>query len=228
MVRRRFDIDVGTGNAHKSFPVFANLLTHRSRFFETAPSAGWKEVGECVVKLLDSHLAVFALYLHHVYKGDLPVIPDPKPAEDQTYLIHLGAAERLHLAKLYAFAECLQYIRTKNAGIKAFVAATFKMQAYGKWWAPRLGPVNTICQGTPPKSLMRRVLVECYTEFTKVHCTGEELQFYAELVQELAFSLLELGAEFITHRDNKHDKKKKHWKKHHPEEYLGEETGETA
>lgn len=157
----RFDdsiiIEIGTGTTRKTYPMLASLITTRSKFFQKALSAELKEAQESVVKLPEEDPLTFELYLHYMYHGDFPVAT---VGADE-----YGCAETLQLARLYVFAEQLQDTKTKNATLKAFVAATFKRRVNNRWYSPFAASVRTVYERTPPNSPMRRMLVDLYTAY---------------------------------------------------------------
>ena len=68
-------VDVGIENERRAFIAHTSFLTCRSRFFQKALRGGWKEAEERMVKLPDSEPAIFALYLHYVYRNEFAIIP---------------------------------------------------------------------------------------------------------------------------------------------------------
>jgi hypothetical protein len=169
-VESRFDdlirVEVGQGDERRVFPVFASILTTRSKFFEKALSDGWKEAEDRVVKLPEVDLSVFNLYLHHVLSGDFPVVAKNTPSECLDLNIYLGLSERLQLSRLYILAELLQDTTTKNKTLKAFIASIFKIRQR-RFFMPDSQAIRVIYEGTPPESAMRRLLVDSHAAYGK-------------------------------------------------------------
>lgn len=186
----RFDdlvsVEVGSGDDRKASLVFASILTTRSKFFQKAFSSGWKEAEERVVKLPEVEPSILRLYLHHLLHGNHPVAAKGTPSECPTRNACLGRSERLQLSKLYVLAELLQDIATKNNTLKAFVHSVFTVRQHGSWMMPGDECTRVMYQGTPPNSLMRRLLVDMYSAYERSRYINEHEDWPKDFLYDLA------------------------------------------
>lgn len=97
------DVVVLVGSEQKRFVAHKKVISKSSAFFRSACSGEWKEAKEGEVALPDQEPAIFAIFLHWVYTGELDawedeekdvrmtkangqvVIPDPDPAIDRCF-----------------------------------------------------------------------------------------------------------------------------------------------
>ncbi|KAJ4384409.1 hypothetical protein N0V86_000008 [Didymella sp. IMI 355093] len=179
-------VNVSHGDNLNSFHIYADLLTSRSEFFKKALSRAWKEAEERKVDLPEVDTAVFKLYLNHIYTGELAVIPVPLPKEHKN--MYVGVAEKKRLAELYVLAKLLQDVKCKNAVLKAFIASTYTKHPDGEWYTPGSSIVHIIYSGTPDKSLMRRFVVDLYTEFAEEGWVVKASRWPTDFIHELTLS----------------------------------------
>ncbi|KAF2129932.1 hypothetical protein P153DRAFT_356604 [Dothidotthia symphoricarpi CBS 119687] len=177
-------VEVGVDDHFKVFTVHAEFLTARSLFFKKALSGGWKEAEERIVRLPEDDTDTFILYLHYLYKSELPIEPDPVPSG------YSGVEEYIKLAKLYVFAEKMQDIPCKNAIIKALVSRIYMKRDSGRWYAFSTFSTRVIYKGTLPGSPARRLLVDVFTYNAEDSWIAGSSAWPEEFVRELAISLL--------------------------------------
>jgi hypothetical protein len=205
-------IEVGPEDECEVFTIESEALTRRSLFFRKALSGGFKEATERVVKLPEDDPEIFGNYLHHVLTNEFSVLSDPLVRERDH-----GDEEKEALMELYVFAEKIQDTKSKNAIVRALIVYCHEPRPNNKVWT--IGPAVTrlLYEGTSPGSMMRKVLVEMkawdHTNPEYVLREGWPYEF-----------LTELAYESIKYRDTKDDRKKKNWRKNHPEDYMEEET----
>mgnify|MGYP004501698255 CR=1 FL=1 len=174
---------MGECNASRRFLAHAAFLTIRSAFFNKAFSGPWREAHDRTVQLPDDDPETFELYLHHIYTGNLAVLPDGI-AEDRT-----DESERLALAKIYVFAEKVQDPKTKNTVLKAIISGTcieLSTEEYNRCLPPP-SVVKVIYDGTAEGSLARKLLGGMYTGVYDVASRADfrDTQWPREFLDEL-------------------------------------------
>ncbi|EON65084.1 hypothetical protein W97_04319 [Coniosporium apollinis CBS 100218] len=148
-------IKVDVGPSPISFYVHERLLRDASRFFDAAMRGGWKESTERVVLLPVDDPEVFNLFVGWLYNRKFPTKNDVGSAE--------GNEEYMLLAKLYVLGEKLQATAFKTAVIGAILGkAKTKVQPGGHSVYPAGSVVRYLYENTPPKSPVRRLLVDFY------------------------------------------------------------------
>lgn len=151
-------IVVGEGDTQTSFDVHKYLVTERSPFFKNAMSGDWKEAKDRVVNFPEDDPATLQSDVHLLYTNQLAVIPSPLPVK------YDGSEETEALAKLYALAEKLQDVDTKNIVLKAMLLSSLQIRSItASCVVPGLPTVRIIYAGTPEGSPIRRLLVDIYT-----------------------------------------------------------------
>ncbi|KAF9701867.1 hypothetical protein EKO04_000877 [Ascochyta lentis] len=203
-------IDVGQEGNQKTFVTNPNVLTTRSQFFKKALSGVWQESYDRVVKLPDDHPEVFALYIHYIHAGTLPVTPDTNSSVQE------GHEENKALAQLYVLAEKLQDTMTKNTVIKAFLVIILMCREDGvARHKPKAEAIKIIYDGTPAGSMARKLFVDVYVYDIVVGWDPKDPSWPQEF-------LVEIAAEFLTHHEVYRKCNKTRGKYHH-KAYLEEE-----
>ncbi|KAH8727133.1 hypothetical protein GQ44DRAFT_770569 [Phaeosphaeriaceae sp. PMI808] len=110
-------IDVGIGNELTTYKVPAEILFRRSEFFKRAIHGKWKEAVNKIVKFPEDNPEIFEFYIHLLYTGQLPRIPDGIYTDGNIYE-EVSAI----LCHLYVFAEKVHDVKAKNAIIRAIRA----------------------------------------------------------------------------------------------------------
>jgi hypothetical protein len=134
--------------------VHEDIITARSLFFKKALSGNWKEAEDRMVKLPEDDPMTFRRYVHLLYTNALTV--QLEQVSDPYGYVHLG--------RLYVLAEKIQDIKTKNAVIEAVLLATRQKRIDGRCYYPGIGIISLIYAGTGPRSPMRKLLVDLYTD----------------------------------------------------------------
>ena len=188
----------------------SEVLTARSLFFRKALSGGFKEAEERVVELPEDDPEIFGMYLHYVQTNELSIVPEPLPEQ------YTGMEEQGTLARMYVLAEKLQDVKSKNAIVRGMIASCYQKRFDNKCYFFGPKSMTLLYQGTMPGSKARKLVVEMraydYTNTESLSQEGWPYEF-----------LTELACEFIKYRDTHHDKKKKFWRRDHPEDYMEEE-----
>lgn len=174
-------IHVGEGEYRESFDVHEALITARSIFFKNALSGNWKEAQERVVNLPEDDPAIFAIYVHSIYNGELPTTPDSET-------LNLSPDwENRGICKFYVLAEKLQDIGAKNSAIDALIARSKVKDDHGVGRAPAPGSVKVIYNGTTAGSSARKLLVDFYAHRASLSYMAEA---EAELPEDFKHDLL--------------------------------------
>lgn len=151
-----------------------------------ALSGPWKEAEERVVHLPEDDVRTFDLYLHYIYNNEFACISNPPDNQH-------GRTERGTLARLYVLCEKLQDLRSKNCIIKALSDSVYKIRTGGGGWnIPEFEVVDTLYKGTFKGSLVRRMLVDIFTQgVPSKFMTPEWTNRYpGEFLQNLAVCLM--------------------------------------
>ncbi|KAF2122077.1 hypothetical protein BDV96DRAFT_483324 [Lophiotrema nucula] len=155
-------IEVGKGEETKSFNVQENVLSEFTSFFERGLRFPiWKENQDQVVKLPEDDPKIFELYLHAIYRGELPTLEDDPEIDSTT------EHEYETLCKLFVLAEKLVDGKTKNLVIRAIFAATEQRHVDGIIRYPDSNSVTIAFEGTPENCNLRALLSALY-----VHCAN--------------------------------------------------------
>jgi hypothetical protein len=200
-------VTVGTGEGSKTFFVYRDLITSRSRFFAKALKTygegqpgeiTWTEGAEGIVKLPEDDAEVFTNYLHLVYLESIPIRVKVKGAIalSRTELDH--AVERAvdneytALSKLYVFCEKLGDPHGKALVITAFVQATLDKREDGEIQCPGPGAINIVYGGTMQGDPLRKfcvnlyALVACTHWFANIKAYDHDLHFIFDVMVAMA------------------------------------------
>jgi hypothetical protein len=181
-------VDVGTAPKLQIFDVHIAVVTARSDFFKNALSREWKEAAEKVVKLPDDDPEVFAIYVHHLYTGELAVKP-----EEQYYAADNYVKTYQDFAHLYVFAEKVQGIETKNAVIRAMLDAGRIVLPKRTSICPGSSIISVIYKGTPAECPARRLLVDFWT-YRAVGVWFKSSDLHVEFMQDLLARVMDVRA----------------------------------
>jgi hypothetical protein len=181
-------VDVGNPPKLQIFDVHIALITERSDFFKKALIREWKEAAEKVVKLPDDDPEVFAIYLHHLYTGELAVKP-----EEQYYAADDYVKTYQDFAHLYVFAEKVQDIGTKNAVIRAMLDAGRIVLPNRANICPGSNIIRIIYKGTPAGCPARRLLVDFWT-YRAVGVWFKSSDLHVEFMQDLLARVMDVRA----------------------------------
>jgi len=129
-------------------------------------NGNWQETDTRIINFPDDEPETFALYLNHLYTGQLPIA-----TETEEELKKLSAADfstfvtkQYHdVLRVFVLGEKLQDLSTKNAMMEAALATAKLRGLHGRWQVPSLQTINIVYNGTPSSSLARCLLVDILT-----------------------------------------------------------------
>jgi len=129
-------------------------------------NGNWQEADTRIIDFPDDEPDTFALYLNHVYTGQLPIANETDEelkkltAEDFSTFVTKQYDDVL---RVFVLGEKLQDLPTKNAMMEAALATTKLRGHDGKRKAPGVQTVNMVYKGTPSSSLARCLLVDIWS-----------------------------------------------------------------
>jgi len=129
-------------------------------------NGNWQEADTRIISFPDDEPDTFALYLNHLYTGQLPIATETDEelkkltADDFSNFV----TKQYHsVLRVFVLGEKLQDLSTKNAMMEAALATTKLTGRNGKWQVPTVQTVNMVYNGTPSSSLARCLLVDLWT-----------------------------------------------------------------
>ena len=150
----------------EEFTAHETFLISRSEFFRRAMNGNWQEADTRIISFPDDEPDTFALYLNHLYTGQLPIATETDEelkkltADDFSNFV----TKQYHsVLRVFVLGEKLQDLSTKNAMMEAALATTKLTGRNGKWQVPTVQTVNMVYNGTPSSSLARCLLVDLWT-----------------------------------------------------------------
>ena len=151
---------VGEGRSAKSIIVNARLLCTRSAFFNKALSGTWKESQQRRVELPEDHFWAVRIYIEFLRTQDWTATMDLEIVRRRPRDFSF---EFLALSWVYVFAEKVIDVKTKNATVRQIVEVILETSDDKQFRIPVETTVQAAYSGTPPNSLLRKLLVELYT-----------------------------------------------------------------
>ncbi|KAI4692909.1 uncharacterized protein J4E88_001279 [Alternaria novae-zelandiae] len=159
-------IRVGKDPNTEDFIAHESFLTSRSEFFRRAMNGNWQEADTRTINFPDDDPGTFALYLNHLYTGQLPIATE---TEEELKKLTTGdfitvvTKQYDNVLRVFVLGEKLQDLSTKNAMMEAALATTKLTGQHGKRQAPSAQTINMVYKGTPSSSLARCLLVDIWT-----------------------------------------------------------------
>lgn len=148
-------IEVLVGDKDELFSVHQSLIRASSSFFEKALGGKWKESAQRTVRLPDDDPNIFALYIHWIYFGAIPVssIKRKKAVEN---------SEITDLVKAYIMGDKLLDPAFQDATIDAIIEETTGIAERGNYYKQLQNAVSyAYCNSCEP-SPIREVLVDIF------------------------------------------------------------------
>lgn len=152
-------VAIVVGEEKRIFDVHEDLIRASSAFFDRAMAGPWKEAQDRTVSLPDDDPEIFALYVHWLYYGTLPVCCDEPGLP--------GNAEYLALVKAYILGDKILDYSFQNAAIEAMVEKSHSTAQDGKRWYPVGEVIEFAYDHTNPSDLLRELLVDMYASYGK-------------------------------------------------------------
>ncbi|CAA9962064.1 BTB domain containing protein [Pyrenophora teres f. maculata] len=160
-------ISVGKSPNEKDFMVHESFLTSRSEFFRRALNGSWEEAETRVINLLNDKPDIVAFYVNFVYTGQLSTgfkneeeLQNPTSSTFPTYI----EAEYKIIFDIYILAEKLQDVNAKNAVLEVVLLVSGIADNEDYCYKPSTKTVNTLSEGTPPHSPVRKPIADAWAE----------------------------------------------------------------
>lgn len=129
-------VDIVVGAEKEVFSVHEALVGASSSFFDKAMASDWKESQQRTIHLPDDESEIFALYVHWLYYGTLPVFCDEPGLP--------GNSEYLNLIKTYVLGDKILDCKFQDAAIDAIVEKCLSKAQDGASWFP-VGRGDKVC-----------------------------------------------------------------------------------
>jgi hypothetical protein len=168
------------GAQQEVFSVHERLVRASSSFFDKAMAGDWKESQQRTIHLPDDEPEIFALYVHWLYYGTLPVFCDESGLP--------GNSEYLNLVKAYVLGDKILDSRYQDAAIDAIVEKCQSKAQDGANWFPVGEVIRYAFDNTNESAPIRELLVDMYA----IHGYRAWLEDWAEpasLPQPFLFKL---------------------------------------
>ncbi|RLM00041.1 hypothetical protein CFD26_108239 [Aspergillus turcosus] len=177
-------VDVVVGAQQEVFSVHETLIRASSSFFDKAMAGDWKESQQRTIHLPDDDSEIFAVYVHWLYCGTLPVFSDEPGAP--------ARAEYLALVKAYVLGDKMLDFRFQNTAIDGIVEKSQSVAKDGNCWYPNGELIKYAFENTNESAPIRELLVDMYVNWAHAkwirkwaHCLPQPF------LLELAFRLLD-------------------------------------
>ncbi|PLB48318.1 hypothetical protein P170DRAFT_448051 [Aspergillus steynii IBT 23096] len=152
-------IDIVVGVERKVYSVHEQLIRASSVFFDKVMAGEWTESRQRTVQLPDDDPEIFALYVHWLYCGTLPVFCDePDPAKNDEYM---------GLIKAYVLGDKLLDAEFHNAVIDAIVEESRSEAQDKHLWFPGEKVIEYAYENTTERAPIRRLLVDMWAIYAK-------------------------------------------------------------
>lgn len=174
------------GEEHAAFGVHEDLLRVSSLFFDNAMSGDWQESKQRTVQLPEDEPKIFALYVHWLYFGTLPVFCDEPGVE--------GDEEYLDLVKAYVLGDKLLDSKFQDTAVDAIVEKSVTAAQDGSLWYPGAEPIEYAYRNTNTSARIRGLLVDMYVCFGRgewLHDWDEPTEVPQPFLWDLSLSLLD-------------------------------------
>lgn len=147
-------VDIAVGPQGEISSVHEKLIRKSSPFFDKALSGAWQESRERTVRLPEDEPEIFAIYVHWLYYGTVPVVCDET--------VEMKGVEYLNLAKAYTLGDKLMDVGFQDATIDAIVDASQVGLADGSLWYPGMQIVQYVYHNTKESASIRTMLVDMF------------------------------------------------------------------
>jgi hypothetical protein len=161
-------VDIVVGAQQEVFSVHERLVRASSSFFDKAMAGDWKESQQRTIHLPDDEPEIFALYVHWLYYGTLPVFCDEPGLP--------GNSEYLNLVKAYVLGDKILDSRYQDEAIDAIVEKCQSKAQDGANWFPVGEVIRYAFDNTNESAPIRELLVDMYA----IHGKRIWLQDWAE------------------------------------------------
>ncbi|GFF94256.1 hypothetical protein IFM47457_09823 [Aspergillus lentulus] len=141
------------------FSVHEALVRASSSFFDKAMASDWKESQQRTIHLPDDESEIFALYVHWLYYGTLPVFCDEPGLP--------GNSEYLNLVKTYVLGDKILDCKFQDAAIDAIVEKCLSKVQDGASWSPVGEVIRYAFDNTSESAPIRELLVDMYAIYGK-------------------------------------------------------------
>jgi hypothetical protein len=135
---------VCVGDEAKEFVVIQSIATRSSKFFQAAMTRDWKEALEKRVMLPGTKVSVFEAYLQWLYTGHITTTEE---GEDYT-----------EMTTFYILSDFLDDVEFRNATLEYIMVKFVRI-----FRLPGAECVQLAWDETPPKSLLRQLILEMWT-----------------------------------------------------------------
>lgn len=149
-------VDVAVGPKGVISSVHEKLIRASSPFFNKALSGAWQESQERTVQLPEDEPEIFAIYVHWLYYGTVPVVCHEAGDSND------ADAEYLNLAKAYTLGDKLMDTKFQDATIDAIVEASNIINTNGTSWYPGTEVVQFVYDNTNESASIRTLLVDMF------------------------------------------------------------------
>jgi hypothetical protein len=174
-------ITVLVGSEEKRFIIHQDAICDKSKFFKAACSKRWIEGQAKLVRLPEVKPEVFQQYSNWVYSGTIT----PCRCVDATES-NFRVAEQLMFIDLYLLGDSLDDISLRKAATQASLSHLKAGNGI-----PPPSALAVVWSLTPPKSLFRKLMVDCTIANCEREALGKRIAAYPqEFVQEVAMAAL--------------------------------------
>lgn len=114
----------------------------------------WQEYHERIVRLPEDEPGIFAIYVHWLYYGTVPVVcGETGDSKD---------AEYLNLAKAYTLGDKFMDTKFQDATIDAIVESSHVRMPNGSLWYPGIHVVQYVYDNTKESASIRTLLLDMF------------------------------------------------------------------
>lgn len=151
-------------------------------FFDKAMAGDWKESQQRTIQLPDDDPGIFALYVHWLYCGTLPVVCDKSGSP--------GDSEYMDLVKAYVLGDKILDSRFQDTVIDAIVEKSQSKGKDWKYWHPNIDVIKYAFANSNASAPIRKLLVDMYANNARsswIHKWAADLphQFLFQLASTL-------------------------------------------
>lgn len=183
------------GGQKETFNVHENLI-RTSPFFDKAMSGPWQESMQRTIELPEDDPEIFAVYVHWLYDGTLPVSGvDESTTKNTEYMI---------LLKAYCLGDKLLNTGFQHTILSAIVEKAEFPDCYVETTLPTVADITYAYENTNEHSVFRKKLVKIYASAACGNCFRGQTTYPVPFVLEVVARLLDRRGPSTTNATHYH------------------------
>ena len=149
-------LNIQVGEVREPFFVHEPLIRASSAFFDKAMAKEWIESKQHTIVLPEDSPKIFALYVHWIYTGKMPVGRD-EPGQKSTL-------EYMELVDSYVLGDKILDTNFQNSVMDAIIEKSCIEANDGYLWYPNASVIKHAYEKTTSSASIRKLLVDMYVK----------------------------------------------------------------